>query len=44
YTVRRKDTLSSIARKFQKRPEDLMKANNLKTATIRPYQRLKIPL
>jgi LysM repeat protein len=44
YTVRRKDTLTSIARKFQKKPQDLMKANNLKTAIIRPYQRLKIPL
>jgi membrane-bound lytic murein transglycosylase D len=42
YTVRRGDTLASIARKFDVDTADIMRWNKLKKAHIEPGDKLKI--
>ncbi|TYO97747.1 cell wall hydrolase [Desulfallas thermosapovorans] len=43
YTVQPGDTLSKIAKSFGIDVSQLMRANNLETSVIRPYQELTIP-
>lgn len=43
HTVKRGDTLSAICRQYNVSMTNLLKANNLRTATLRSGQRLQIP-
>jgi LysM repeat protein len=43
YTVRRGDTLSSIARKLKSSPDLIMRINNLSSTLIRPGEMLFVP-
>ncbi|HJU84305.1 MAG TPA: LysM peptidoglycan-binding domain-containing protein [Holophagaceae bacterium] len=43
YQVRKGDTLAKVAKRFHVAPEDLMEANRLTEAKLRPGRRIQIP-
>jgi peptidoglycan DL-endopeptidase LytE len=44
YTIKKGDTPSGIAKKFKVSPRDLIKANNLKSGSLKPGAKITIPL